>query len=173
MSYRPAAVLLCLELLSLTGLIGCRSKPQAKQEEKLECNFILPQSKANIQDFVEYTGRTAAVESVDIKARVTGFLLEVVSPRVVTSTVGALSSPAGAAALGAASSLYPGSSRKTFQEGAPVRKGQELFLIDPEPYDAQLKQAEAQAGLYKAQVELNTVTYEQAKKLKEKNENAF
>jgi multidrug efflux system membrane fusion protein len=91
-----------------------------------------------VQDFVEYTGRTAAVAAVDVKARVTGFLKEV-----------------------------------KFKEGTLVSKGQELFLIDPEPYNAQYDQAKAQVDLYTAQVELTTRTYEQAKLTKKKNPETF
>jgi multidrug efflux system membrane fusion protein len=87
---------------------------------------------------VEYTGRTAAKESVDVKARVTGVLKEVL-----------------------------------FKEGAMVDRDQKLFLIDPQPYVAQLEQAQAQVGLYEAQVELTTRTYEQKKATKQKNPDAI
>jgi RND family efflux transporter MFP subunit len=76
MTYRLTAHLLCLSLLVAVGPIGCGAKPETKDDKKTECSFVLPQSKENIQDYVEYTGRTAAVGSVDIKARVTGFLLD-------------------------------------------------------------------------------------------------
>jgi multidrug efflux system membrane fusion protein len=88
---------------------------------------------------VEYTGRTAAKESVDVKARVTGFLLDTV----------------------------------LFKEGEVVTKGQKLFLIDPDPYIAQLEQAKAQVGLYEAQVELTTRTFEQKQATKKKNPDAI
>jgi multidrug efflux system membrane fusion protein len=91
---------------------------------------------------VDYTGRTAAVSSVDVKARVTGFLLD-------------------------------DAAKPLFKEGQAVLKDQPLFLIDPAPYDAQLKQAEAQVGLYKAQVDLTTATYNQAEELYKKNEKTF
>jgi multidrug efflux system membrane fusion protein len=60
-----------------------------------------------------------------------------------------------------------------FKEGEVVTKGQKLFLIDPEPYTAQLEQAKAQVNLYEAQVELNTKTYEQKKETKKKNPDAI
>jgi multidrug efflux system membrane fusion protein len=138
MSYRTTPIVLCLGGVFFSGLGGCRSNPEVKEETKKECKFILPQSKENIQDYVEYTGRTAAKESVDVKARVTGFLKQVF-----------------------------------FKEGAEVKKDQELFLIDPEPYNAQFEQAQAQVGLYTAQVELTTRTYEQKVATKKKNPDAI
>jgi RND family efflux transporter MFP subunit len=137
-NYRPTAILLCLGVVSCGGLSGCRSTPETKEDKKPECGVILPQSKGGIQDYVEYTGRTAAVGSVDVKARVTGFLKEV-----------------------------------KFTEGTPVNKGQVLFLIDDEPYKAQLEQAKAQVELYKTQVELTTRTYEQKQATKKKNPDAI
>jgi multidrug efflux system membrane fusion protein len=120
------------------GLTGCRSTPEAKEAKKTECGFIYPQSRGNIQDYVEYTGRTAAVKSIDIKARVSGFLKEV-----------------------------------KFKEGAAVKKGQELCLIDPKPYIAQYNQAKAQVDLYNAQVDLTTKTYQQKKATKKTNPDAI
>jgi multidrug efflux system membrane fusion protein len=126
-------------LVFTAALIGCGAKVATKEDKKTECSFVLPQSKDTVQDYAEYTGRTAAVGSVDIKARVTGFLLDT----------------------------------QLFKEGEVVKKGQKLFLIDPKPYDAQLKQAEAQVGLYQAQVELTTATYEQANDLAKQNPKTF
>ncbi len=139
MTYRLAAPILCLGVVLAFGPTGCGPKAESKEEKKTQCRFVLPQIKKNIQDYVEYTGRTAAVDSVDVKARVTGFLLET----------------------------------KFFKEGEAVKKGQELFLIDPAPYEAQLKQAEAQVGLYTAQVALTTATYNQAKEVAKNNPKTF
>lgn len=56
----------------------------------------------------EYIGQTSAVDSVDIRARVAGFLLE-----------------------------------KKFNEGSHVNKGDLLFVIDPKPFQEDLKEAES------------------------------
>jgi RND family efflux transporter MFP subunit len=61
-----------------------------------------------ITDWDEYTGRLAAVESVEIRARVTGYLQSV-----------------------------------HFQDGALVKRGDLLFVIDPRPYEAALDEARA------------------------------
>ena len=45
-----------------------------------------------------------------------------------------------------------------FQEGAEVKKGDLLFVVDPRPYKAQLDQAQGQVNLYKASLKLARVT---------------
>lgn len=67
----------------------------------------------------EYTGRLEAVESVEIRARVSGYLQSV-----------------------------------HFKEGAIVKKGELLFVIDPRPYHAEFDRAEAALKLAKARLEL-------------------
>lgn len=43
--------------------------------------------------------------------------------------------------------------KKLFEEGAPIKKGQAMFLIDPVPFEIALSQANAQLAQQKAQVE--------------------
>jgi RND family efflux transporter MFP subunit len=69
-----------------------------------------------VADFLELTGTVAPSRSVDLVARVTGYLESV-----------------------------------DFQDGAMVREGELLFVIEPEPYKQQL--ALAQAALLRAQSE--------------------
>ena len=72
-----------------------------------------------VTEFVDFTGRTEAIQSVDIRPRPTGYLVEM-----------------------------------PFQEGAEVKEGDLLFVIDPRPYKAQLDQAVGQVNLYQAQLKL-------------------
>jgi multidrug efflux system membrane fusion protein len=83
-----------------------------------------------VTDFVDFTGRTDAVQAVDVRPRVTGYL-----------------------------------TKMPFKEGAEVAKNALLFEIDPRPYEAQLKQAEGQVALNKAQLLLAQRTYERDLKL--------
>src|SRR5262249_26850231 len=62
--------------------------------------------RREVTDTVDFTGRTEAVHSVDIRPRVTGYLTQM-----------------------------------PFQEGAEVKAGDLLFVVDPRPYEAQLDQA--------------------------------
>ena len=76
-----------------------------------------------VTDYVDFTGRTEAVYSVDIRPRVTGYLVEM-----------------------------------PFEEGAEVKAGDLLFVVDPRPYKAQLDQAQGQVDLYQASLKLAKTT---------------
>ena len=45
-----------------------------------------------------------------------------------------------------------------FQEGAEVKEGDLLFVVDRRPYKAQLDQAQGQVNLYQAQLKLARTT---------------
>lgn len=66
-----------------------------------------------------FTGRLAAVESVEVRARVTGYIEEV-----------------------------------RFKQGAMVKKGDVLVVIDPRPFQANLARAEAEVAAAKTRLEL-------------------
>jgi multidrug efflux system membrane fusion protein len=73
--------------------------------------------KQTVSLYLEQTGSTVPVASVDLVARVAGFLSEI-----------------------------------HYQDGATVKRGDLLFVIEPTPYEAKLKQADA--ALIGAQAEL-------------------
>jgi RND family efflux transporter MFP subunit len=79
-----------------------------------------------ISDFDEFTGRFEAVDRVEIRPRVSGYIASV-----------------------------------NFVQGRQVTKGEVLFVIDPRPYEAQLKQSQAQ--LEQARSQLTLATSEQAR----------
>jgi multidrug efflux system membrane fusion protein len=79
--------------------------------------------RREVTDYVDFTGRTDAVHSVDIRPRVTGYLVDM-----------------------------------PFKEGAEVKDGDLLFVVDPRPYQAQLEQAQGQVDLYKASLGLAKTT---------------
>jgi multidrug efflux system membrane fusion protein len=87
-----------------------------------------------VLDYVEYTGRIDARQSVGIKARATGFL----------------------------DSIGKDKDGKEIKEGAEVPKGTLLFQIDPRPYKAQLDQAKSQVDVVEAQLKLSKVTLKRA-----------
>jgi multidrug efflux system membrane fusion protein len=76
-----------------------------------------------VTDYVDFTGRTEAVHSVDIRPRVSGYLVQM-----------------------------------PFEEGAEVKKGDLLFVVDPRPYQAQVDQAQGQVDLYQASLKLAKTT---------------
>ena len=91
-------------------------RPQPPKAKPLEFPVSHPVERV-VTDYVDFTGRTNAINSVDIRARVSGYLIKM-----------------------------------PFKEGAEVKKGEMLFLVDPRPYEAQYDQAIGQVNLYKAQL---------------------
>lgn len=105
--YRPWLALLVLVPPAL-ALAGCSPAAPSMPEPPPPGVTVSYPLEREVVDHVELTGRTAAVESVQVRARVWGHLQEI-----------------------------------NFSEGAEVRKGDRLFLIDQRPYQAALKRAEA------------------------------
>jgi multidrug efflux system membrane fusion protein len=122
----------------------------------------------DVTDYVDFTGRTDAVESVGVRARVTGYLVKVPFAegsevrgddrlRGASRLLGLLGAPEGA--LLAAADLYPGQ----------LQAGDLLFEIDPRPYKAQLDQAVAQVALNQSQRKLAKAIYARDVALANKN----
>ncbi len=86
-----------------------------------------------ITEFDEFTGRFEAVERVEVRPRVSGY---------VTAT--------------------------HFEQGHEVEKGDILYVIDPRPYQAKLKQAQAELARARTQAALAQSERERATRLIEK-----
>src|SRR5271170_1671731 len=108
--------------LLLLSICGCH--PAAQQtppgQPPPQVTVSHPLAK-EIVDYDEFTARLGAVDSVDIRARVSGYLQQV-----------------------------------NFKDGAEVKKGDLLFVIDPRPYQAELDSA--QAALARANTQLDLAT---------------
>jgi multidrug efflux system membrane fusion protein len=113
--------LLCCLTLAVAG--GCQQNRAAVAQAEPPTVPIAHPVRREVTDYVDFTGRTEAVHTVDIRPRVTGYLMEM-----------------------------------PFREGAEVKKGDLLFVVDPRPYKAQLDQAQGQVDLYKASLKLARVT---------------
>jgi RND family efflux transporter MFP subunit len=83
-----------------------------------------------VTEWDEYTARLDAVDSVEVRPRVNGYLQSI-----------------------------------HFQDGAIVRKGDLLFLIDPRPYEAALRRAEADVELAKSRLALAVKNFARTKDL--------
>jgi RND family efflux transporter MFP subunit len=81
-----------------------------------------------VTDYADFTGRTAAVDSVEVRARVDGYLQSI-----------------------------------NFKEGALVKKGDVLFVIDPRPFVAELNRAKAQLEEAKANYTQSVAQVNEAK----------
>jgi RND family efflux transporter MFP subunit len=121
-----AALTIVASAAMLSAAIGCKSKNGAElPPPTVEISRPLRQS---VTDYLDFTGNTAATNSVTLVARVEGYLEKI-----------------------------------HFADGARVRKGDLLFTIQQDQYQAQLQQAEAQvqaqqAALWHARRELARFT---------------
>ncbi len=109
-----AAVLALLGLTAGAPLLLTACNPDAAQAAAAQAPSAPQVSVAEVLErqittFQEFTGRIEAVERVELRPRVSGYIESV-----------------------------------AFQEGAEVKKGDVLFMIDPRPYEASLKRARAE-----------------------------
>ncbi len=109
-----------------TALTGCSHEgPEAAGAPPPPTVTVSYPIQRQVTDYTEYTGRTAAVDSVDVRARVSGYLDKI-----------------------------------HFKEGMEVKKGDVLYEIDPRPYQAALKQAQAQVDFQQAQLKYQEAVYQ-------------
>jgi RND family efflux transporter MFP subunit len=88
-------------------IVGC-GKPREAAKQAPPSVTVSPPAQQQVTDYVELTGTVTPTRSVDLVARVTGYLESV-----------------------------------NFEDGAMVKEGQLLFVIEPETYKQQLVLAEA------------------------------
>jgi multidrug efflux system membrane fusion protein len=118
----------CITISMLATHAGCERGVKVAPPDAAPVVPVSQPIQREVTDYVDYTGRTNAKDSVTIQPRVTGYL-------VTDDKEG----------------------RMAFKEGDYVEKGKVLFKIDPKPYQAQLEAATAavaqnQAGLNYAKV---------------------
>ncbi len=101
----------------LTLVVGCKEKNTFVPPPPPKVTVAEPVQKP-VTDYLDFTGNTQAIYTVQLPARVEGYLVGV-----------------------------------HFQDGADVKKGDLLFTIQPEQYQAQLQQAEADVLNQKAALE--------------------
>jgi RND family efflux transporter MFP subunit len=116
-----------LVVLALAGCQQAAQKPPAMPPLQVTVGRPLPKE---IIDYDEFTARLSAVNSVEIRARVSGYLQKV-----------------------------------NFKDGAEVKKGDLLFVIDPRPYQAELDRAQAEMAKAKTQLDLSENDFTRAQGL--------
>ncbi|PJD94850.1 MAG: efflux transporter periplasmic adaptor subunit [Legionella sp.] len=109
------------------------TKP-AKMEIPLPTVTVQKPILKEIVNYVTQTGTTVAFNSVNLVARVAGYLDAI-----------------------------------EFTDGTVVKKGKELFIIQPQPYWEQLKAAEATVAANKADYEYSKLEYERQKRMYKQN----
>jgi RND family efflux transporter MFP subunit len=112
----------CLLPYALSGslllMTACaQQQPTAAPPPPPKVTVSQPTSR-EVVEWEEYTGRLEAVESVEVRARVNGYLQSI-----------------------------------HFKNGATVKQGDLLFVIDPRPYQAELERAKAEVALANARLE--------------------
>jgi RND family efflux transporter MFP subunit len=127
MRHTLASSLLVGGLLACLAPGGCEQHkaPMGGPKGPPEVEVSLPVSK-EIRDYEEFAGRLEAKETIQVRARVTGYLVKAPPEREKVKGSG-----------------------KFFKEGGLVQKGDLLFEIDPLLYEAQL--ARAKAAVLKAE----------------------
>jgi multidrug efflux system membrane fusion protein len=107
-----------LVVLLVAALTGCSEKPQPQAAAAPPVTVAQP-VKRTVTDWDEFTGRFEAVEEVQIRPRVGGFVTNV-----------------------------------EFRDGAMVRAGDLLYVIDSRPFEAVADQADGQLSDARAKAEL-------------------
>ncbi|WGD32476.1 efflux RND transporter periplasmic adaptor subunit [Ancylobacter sp. WKF20] len=106
-----------LGVAALAGLLGaCTEENKYVPPPPAKVSVVQPLKQA-VTRYLEFTGNTAAINSVDLVARVEGFLMSI-----------------------------------DYQDGKVVKKGDRLFLIQQDTYQADLDQAKAQLASANAQL---------------------
>ena len=108
-----------LALLLAFTLSGCGDKPQQQAAAPPPTVTVAQPTKRTVTDWDEFTGRFVAMEEVQVRARVGGFVNSV-----------------------------------EFRDGAIVRTGDLLYVIDSRPFEAAALQADGQLSDARAKAEL-------------------
>lgn len=130
-SHRASAHILHIVLFALmTAVVLAPIQIASAQEQQKPAVDIAHPLQRDVIEWDEYTGRFEAVEHIQIRARVSGYLKSV-----------------------------------HFKDGQLVKKGDLLFVIDPDPFEAAFAAAQARIVSAQAQLKLSEANLERGRSL--------
>ncbi len=127
---RSRGLLWSIVAISVCQFAGCHRQSDSAGRETKPLVRVTPAAVGTVTDYAFFTGRTEAVESVNVQSRVTGYLDSI-----------------------------------DFKPGAECQDGQQLFLIDPRPYQAVLDRANGDVKLAEARLKLAIADYARAQEI--------
>ena len=127
-------------------VVGCEPSKPAKSAKNPRVIVTKPITD-KVMDYQDFTGRLEAVDAIEIRARVSGYVIEAIEARDKKPN---------------ASSVR----EIKVKEGDFVKEGELLFKIEEKPYKVEFDQAEANLNLAKAEKNLQTKKAERARRLK-------
>jgi len=104
-------------VIAVLALAACDRSPQVSAGPKPPSVTVVAVAQRPVPVYGQYVGQTEAVKTVEVRARVEGFI-----------------------------------ERQVVPDGADVKTGDLLFVIDPRPLEAALRQAEANVARDTAQL---------------------
>jgi multidrug efflux system membrane fusion protein len=151
----PPLLLLCLIVLTL---VGCGKRPGLPPLSGTPRVEAAPPVKDKVVDWEPFVGRTDAVDSVDVKARVGGQLVsihfkqgDIVKGDAVENTSAKVIGLLGAAASHMLPTVLPSAASLYTAHG----QGDLLFVIDPRTYLAQYDESRAKLDANEAQLRVS------------------
>jgi RND family efflux transporter MFP subunit len=103
--------------IAAMGVAACNQSPEAKPGPKPPAVTVVAVAQRAVPVYGQYVGQTEAVKTVEVRARVEGYL-----------------------------------ERQAVRDGADLKAGDVLFVIDARPFEAALRQAEATVARDTAQL---------------------
>lgn len=136
----------------------------AKAVEPLEV-LMAPPVQRQVIDYEEFTGRMIPFDEVDVKAQVSGTLVECTFKQDATMKINPQNGQPIVQNVPKTAEDPDAEPSNAFREGDEVKEGQLLFVIDPDVYEAKLANAKGELEVLEARQKRLQKDWERAKRL--------